>query len=43
MTKSHTAFRLVLKREVRRQLALFDGPATAYVYHVVATNWPEAK
>jgi hypothetical protein len=24
---------------VRRQLALFDGPGTPYVYHVIATNW----
>jgi hypothetical protein len=43
MTKSHTAFRLVLTREVRRQLALFDEPGTPYVYHVVATNCPEAE
>ena len=43
MTKSHTASRLVLKREVRRQLALFDEPGTPYVCHVVATNWPEAE
>lgn len=41
MNKSRTAFRLVLKREIRRQPALFDGPETSYVYHVVATNWPQ--
>jgi hypothetical protein len=40
MTKSRTAFRLICKRERRRQLALFDGPETSYAYHVVATNWP---
>ena len=40
MEETTAAFRLVLKREVRRQLALFDAPGTPYVYHVVATNWP---
>ncbi len=40
MNKSRTAFRLICKREVRRQLGLFDAPGPPYVYHVVATNWP---
>ncbi len=44
MTKTTAAFRLICKREIRRQLALLDGPETPYVYHVVATNWsPEEK
>jgi len=40
MEKTTAAFRLVLKREICRQLALFDAPGTAYVYHVIVTNWP---
>jgi hypothetical protein len=43
MTRTTAAFRLVLKRERRRQLGLFDAPGTPYVYHVVATNGPEAE
>jgi len=43
MEKTTAAFRLVLKRERRWQLALFDVPGTPYVYHVVATNWPEPE
>lgn len=39
MTKTTRAFRLILKRARRRQGDLFDGEA--YVYHVVASNWPE--
>ena len=40
MEKTTAAFRLICKREHRRQLALFDAPGTPYVYHVIATNWP---
>ena len=40
MEKTTAAFRLICKRERRRQLALFDEPRTPYVYHVIATNWP---
>ena len=40
MNRTTTAFRLLLKRERLRQLALFDDPTTPYVYHVIATNWP---
>ncbi len=38
MNRTTRAFRLILKRERRRQGDLFDGEA--YVYHVVASNWP---
>jgi len=38
MGKTEKAFRLIVKRETRRQLELFEeGP---YRYHAVATNWP---
>lgn len=43
MNKSRTAFRLICKRARRHQLALFDASESPYVYHVVATNWPEAE
>jgi hypothetical protein len=43
MEKTTVAFRLICKREIRRQLALFDAPGTPYAYHVIATNWPEAE
>jgi len=39
MEKTPKAFRLILKRELRRQPDLFDGQGK-YVYHVVASNWP---
>ena len=38
MNKSTHAFRLIVKRERRRQPDLFGGEV--YVYHVVASNWP---
>lgn len=38
MNKSTHAFRLIVKRERRRQPDLFDGEV--YVYHIVASNWP---
>lgn len=39
MNRTHQAFRLILKREIRRQPDLLEqqGP---YVYHGVASNWP---
>lgn len=43
MTKTPTAFRLIVKREPRRQPDLFDPTASPYVYHAVASNWPEAE
>lgn len=41
--RTRTAFRLILKREIRRQRNLFEGEGEAYVHHVVASNWPEEK
>ena len=38
LNKGTHAFRLIVKRERRRQSDLFDGEA--YVSHVVASNWP---
>ncbi len=43
MEKTKEAFRLVIKREVRRQRELFEGKEEAYFYHVVATNWTEEE
>lgn len=44
MEKTTTAFRLVCKRTIRRQLALPGDPETPDVYYVIATNWsPEEK
>jgi len=40
MEKTKKAFRLVIKREVRRQGELFEK-AGQYFYHAVATNWSE--
>jgi hypothetical protein len=40
MTATKAAFRLIIKREERRQRDLFDATAARYVYHVVASNWP---
>lgn len=42
MNETKKAFRLVVKRSIRRQVELFDqeGP---YVYHAVATNWLEKE
>lgn len=42
MNETGKAFRLIVKREVRRQGELFDGIA-GYFYHAVASNWPEEK
>jgi hypothetical protein len=38
MNKTTRAFRLIVKRERRRQVDLFDQEA--YVYHAIASNWP---
>ena len=40
MNETKAAFRLILKREERRQRELFDEGMTPYGYHVVASNWP---
>jgi hypothetical protein len=39
MNETKAAFRLIIKREERRQRDLFDEDTTPYVYHVVASNW----
>jgi len=41
MHKSTHAFRLIVKRERRRQPALLDQQL--YSYHAVASNWPSAR
>jgi len=42
MEKTKKAFRLVVKREIRRQGDLFPGGGP-YFYHAVAGNWPEGQ
>lgn len=42
MEKTEKAFRLVIKREVRRQGELFEKGGQ-YFYHAVATNWLEEE
>jgi hypothetical protein len=42
MEKTKKAFRLVIKREVRRQGELYEKTGQ-YFYHAVATNWLEEK
>ncbi len=42
MNGTKKAFRLVVKREVRRQGGLFEKEGQ-YFYHAVATNWPEEE
>jgi len=42
MEKTKKAFRLVIKREVRRQGELFEK-AGPFFYHAVATNWSEKE
>ena len=41
MNKSNDSFRLVIKRELRRQNDLFAAAEGKHHHHVVATNWPE--
>jgi len=43
MEKTKKAFRLVIKREVRRQGELFEVKGGSYFYHAVATNWLEEE
>jgi hypothetical protein len=43
MNGTKKAFRLVVKREIRRQRDLFEGKGGAYFYHAVATNWLEEE
>jgi hypothetical protein len=43
MHATKAAFRLIIKREERRQRDLFDEGVTPYGYHVVASNWPEEE
>ena len=42
MNETKRAFRLVIKREARRQGELFEGEGR-YFYHAVATNWLEEE
>jgi hypothetical protein len=42
MEKTKKAFRLVIKREIRRQAELFEKGGQ-YFYHVVGTNWLEEQ
>jgi len=42
MNGTKSSFRLIVKREMRRQGELFEGIA-GYFYHAVASNWPEEK
>ena len=39
MNETKRAFRLVIKREVKRQGKLFKGKEGQYFYHAVETNW----
>jgi hypothetical protein len=41
MNKTNKAFRLVIKREMRRQGDLFEGEK--YFHHAVATNWDDKE
>ncbi len=41
MNQTKKAFRLVIKRELRKQESLFEGGR--YFHHVVATNWDEQE
>ncbi len=41
MEKTKRAFRLVIKREKRKQRELFDNGEGKYFYYAVATNWLE--
>ncbi len=43
MNETKKAFRLVVKREVRRQGELFEVKGAPYFYHAVATNWLEEE
>lgn len=43
MGKTHKAFRLVIKRELRRQRELFKKTDEKYFYHAIATNFLEEE
>ena len=43
MNETKKAFRLVVKREIRRQGELFEVKGAPYFYHAVATNWLEEQ
>ena len=43
MNETKKAFRLVVKREIRRQGELFEVKGVPYFYHAVATNWLEEQ
>lgn len=43
MNKTDRAFRLIIKREARRQQEMFASTASPYRDHVVAGNWPEQE
>jgi len=43
MNGTKKAFRLVVKREVRRQGELLEGKGVPYFYHAIATNWLEEE
>ena len=43
MNKTKKLFRLVIKRELRKQKDLFDIVAEKYHHYAVATNWPEEE
>jgi len=42
MTRTHHAFRLIVKRELRRQPDLFASE-DQYFHHAVASNWPSEQ
>ena len=41
MNKTKKAFRLVIKREIRKQCSIFE--TERYIHHAVATNWDEKE
>lgn len=41
MNKTKQAFRLIIKREQRRQGDLFEADQGSYFHHAVASNWPD--
>ena len=43
MNATKAAFRLIIKREERRQPDLFEEGTGPYAYHVVASNWGEKE
>ena len=43
MNKTKKSFRLVIKRELRKQKDLFDLVTEKYHHYAVATNWPEEE